>query len=116
MALFATSDMLQVIVSGRAEDEKQATELLNPIVDELNRRLSANIADKVYGYGDANLPKVVAQLLDAQGLKLAILDTITQGVIHGILGGLLARKDWNESQNLSDSCVWIDKGGEAACG
>ena len=106
VGLLAAPDMVRVIVSGRAENEKQADELLQPTVAELGKRLSGH----VFGYGDASLPQVVAQLLKAQGLKLTILDAATQGVLCGTLGGALDQNNWNGSQEFPDSCVCTSGG------
>ena len=108
VGLLAAPDMVRVIVSGRAEDEKQVEELLQPMVDEVGKRLSGH----VFGYGDVSLPQVVAKLLKEQGLKLTILDAVTQGVLCGTLGGVLDRNTWNGSQAFPDSWVWAAGGAE----
>ena len=66
-----------VRIAAKADTEDEADRLIAPVEEELRKRLGVAI----YGVGKETVVESVAGLLRARGLKIGIVDTITDGRI-----------------------------------
>ncbi len=97
IGLLASPDVsVRVIVSAEGRDERELDRLLNPVLSELEKRLSGH----VFGYGETTLARATAELLKKTGLRLTILDAITQGRLSGSLAPSLDGPNWGGAQDL----------------
>jgi nicotinamide-nucleotide amidase len=81
VGLAAHSGQTDVRVTAKADTEAEAEAMLAPIEADLRRRLGI----AVYGVDQETVPEVVGRLLADRGLKLAVLDTLTEGRLVGEL-------------------------------
>ena len=81
VGLAAHSGQTDVRVTAKADTEAEAEALIAPIEADLRRRLGI----AVYGVDQETVPEVVGRLLADRGLKLAVLDTLTEGRLVGEL-------------------------------
>jgi hypothetical protein len=81
VGLAAHSGQSDVRVTAKADTEAEAEALIAPIEADLRRRLGI----AVYGVDQETVPEVVGRLLADRGLKLAVLDTLTEGRLVGEL-------------------------------
>jgi nicotinamide-nucleotide amidase len=77
VALAAHSGQTDVRITAKADTEAEADELIAPVEAELRRRLGVAI----YGVEKETVPEVVGRLLIEKGLKLAVIDTLTEGQV-----------------------------------
>lgn len=97
VGLLASPDQVRVLVTAEGPTEEDLDGLLTPTLAELEKRL----AGFVFSYGrDIGLTQVVAELLHEQGLRLTILDAITQGRLSGTLSPVLEAENWGGAQDL----------------
>ncbi|MDO6354322.1 competence/damage-inducible protein A [Caloramator sp. CAR-1] len=64
-------------ITAKAKDEREAIELIEPLVKEINERLEGY----VYGEGDTSLEEVLGNLLLKHNLKIAVAESCTGGMI-----------------------------------
>jgi len=64
-------------ITAKAKDEREAIELIEPLVKEINERLEGY----VYGEGDTSLEEVLGTLLLKHNLKIAVAESCTGGMI-----------------------------------
>ncbi|CCJ34661.1 competence/damage-inducible protein A [Caloramator australicus] len=64
-------------ITAKAKDEREAIELIEPVVKEINERLEGY----VYGEGDTSLEEVLGTLLLKHNLKIAIAESCTGGML-----------------------------------
>lgn len=81
IAPYAGSGEVRVRITAKANSEAEATELIAPVEKELLDR----IGEYFYGYGDAGMETVVANLLLAQAKTIAIAESCTGGFISNLL-------------------------------
>jgi nicotinamide-nucleotide amidase len=81
VGLAAHSGQTDVRVTAKADTEAEAEALIVPIEADLRRRLGI----AVYGVDQETVPEVVGRLLADRGLKLAVLDALTEGRLVGEL-------------------------------
>jgi nicotinamide-nucleotide amidase len=82
VALAAHSGQTDVRITAKADTEAEADELIAPIEAELRQRLGIAI----YGVEKETVSEVVGRLLTEKALKLAVIDTLTDGqVVREIL-------------------------------
>jgi len=81
VGLAAHSGQTDVRVTAKADTEAEAEAMLAPIEADLRRRLGI----AVYAVDKETVPEVVGRLLADRGLKLAVLDTLTEGRLVGEL-------------------------------
>ncbi len=81
VGLAAHSGQTDVRVTAKADTEAEAEALIAPIEADLRRRLGV----AVYGVDQETLPEVVGRLLADRGLRLAVLDALTEGRLVGEL-------------------------------
>lgn len=96
VGLLAAPDMVRVIVATEGENEEEVEQLQAPVLNELEKRLAGH----VFACGDETLSEAVAALLKKSGLKLTILDAITQGRLTSLLGPALAPENWGGAQDM----------------
>lgn len=90
VGLLAGTDMVRVVVATEGENEEEVEQIQAPVLSELEKRLAGHI----FAYGDdESLPDAVAALLKKSGLKLTILDAVTQGRCprHALAASLVRR-------------------------
>ncbi|MGD0231457.1 MAG: hypothetical protein ABSC19_14045, partial [Syntrophorhabdales bacterium] len=75
VGLAAHSGQTDVRITAKADTVTGAEALIAPIEADLRRRLGIAI----YGVGQETVPEVVGRLLADRGLKLAVIDTLTEG-------------------------------------
>ena len=75
VGLAAHSGQTDVRITAKADTEAEAEALIAPIEADLRRRLGI----AVYGVDQETVPEVVGRLLADRGLKLAVIDTLTEG-------------------------------------
>ena len=75
VGLSAHAGQTDVRITAKASTEMEAEALLAPMEAELRQRLGVAI----YGVDRETVPEVVGRLLAEQGLKLAVVDTLTEG-------------------------------------
>lgn len=68
-------------ITAKADNEKEALELIDPIEKEIIRRLGNN----VYATEDVDIEEVVAKLLIEKGLTISTAESCTGGMIAGTL-------------------------------
>lgn len=71
--------LLRVTASGASETENQ--KLLEPMVEEIRRR----IGDHIYAERDAELSEILFELLRDKGLKIALAESCTGGMMADLL-------------------------------
>ena len=71
-----------VQITAKADSEQEATDLIEPVEAELRARLGAY----VFGVDQQTLADVVTELLADAGLRLAVVETVTQGELAQQLG------------------------------
>ena len=81
VGLAAHSGQTDVRVTAKADTEAEAETLIAPIEADVRRRLGI----AVYGVDRETVPEVVGRLLADRGLKLGVLDTLTEGGLVGEL-------------------------------
>jgi len=69
-------------VTAKADSEQEAQDLIAPVEAELRARLGAY----VFGIDQQTLADVVTELLAGAGLRLAVVETVTQGELAQQLG------------------------------
>jgi len=74
VGLAAHSGQVDVRITAKAADEREADGLIAPVEAELRARLG----NVIYGEGTEKLGEVVARLLAGRGLTLALFDNVTQ--------------------------------------
>lgn len=77
VGLAAHSGQTDVRITAKADTEAEAEALIAPIEADLRWRLGIAI----YGVDEETVPEVVGRLLADRGLKLAVIDTLTQGQV-----------------------------------
>ena len=77
VGLAAHIGQTDVRIAAKADTEDEADRLIAPVEEELRKRLGVAI----YGVGKETVVESVAGLLRARGLKIGIVDTITDGRI-----------------------------------
>jgi nicotinamide-nucleotide amidase len=75
VGLAAHAGQTDVRITAKADTEAEANALIAPLEAELRRRLGV----AVYGIGKETVPEVVGRLLAEKGLKLGVIDTLTEG-------------------------------------
>lgn len=83
VGLSAHAGQTDVRITAKASSETEAAALLAPMEAELRQRLGVAI----YGVEKETVPEVVGRALAEQGLKLAIVDTLTEGELAQELRG-----------------------------
>lgn len=78
VGLAAHSGHTDVRIVAKADTMSEADALIEPIEAELRQRLGISI----FGTGEETVSEVLGRLLDKQGLKLGILDTLTKGQLY----------------------------------
>ncbi|NMB24824.1 MAG: competence/damage-inducible protein A [Firmicutes bacterium] len=81
IAPYAGSGEVRVRITAKASSEAEATDLIAPVEGELLDR----IGEYFYGYGDAGMESVVANLLLAQDKTIAIAESCTGGLVSNML-------------------------------
>ena len=77
VGLAAHSGQTDVRITAKADTEAEAEALIAPIEADLRRRLGI----AVYGVDQETVPEVVGRLLTRRGLRLAVVDTLTEGQV-----------------------------------
>ena len=77
VGLAAHSGQTDVRITAKADTEAEVEALIAPIEADLRRRLGIAI----YGVDQETVPEVVGRLLADRGLKLAVVDTLTEGQV-----------------------------------
>ena len=77
VGLAAHSGQTDVRITAKADTEFEARALIAPVEADLRRRLGVAI----YGVDQETLPEVVGRLLADRGLRLAVIDTLTEGQV-----------------------------------
>ena len=77
VGLAAHSGQTDVRITAKADTEAEAEALIAPIEADLRWRLGIAI----YGVDEETVPEVVGRLLADRGLKLAVIDTLTEGQV-----------------------------------
>ncbi|MGN1194457.1 MAG: competence/damage-inducible protein A [Acutalibacteraceae bacterium] len=77
VAPYAKSAEALLRVTAKAENEKQAEELLKPIIDEIQERLNGY----VYGIDKDSIEQATVELLKKKGLTAATAESCTAGLI-----------------------------------
>jgi nicotinamide-nucleotide amidase len=75
VGLAAHAGQTDVRITAKAATAAEAEALIAPVEAELRQRLGVAI----YGLGKETVAEVVGRLLAEQGLKLAVIDTLTRG-------------------------------------
>lgn len=68
-------------ITAKAHSEKEAEEIIKPVVDEIYNRLG----DAVYGEGNTTLEEVVAKLLIDKNMTISTSESCTGGLLAGTL-------------------------------
>jgi hypothetical protein len=82
VGLAAHSGQTDVRITAKADTEAEAEAMIAPIEADVRRRLGI----AVYGVDQETVPEVVGRLLADRGLKLAVIDTLTEGQVVRELG------------------------------
>jgi len=77
VGLAAHSGQTDVRITAKGDTEAEAEAMIAPIEADLRKRLGIAI----YGVDQETLPEVVGRLLTDRGLKLAVIDTLTEGQV-----------------------------------
>lgn len=77
VGLAAHSGQTDVRITAKAGTEAEAEALIAPVEADLRQRLGIAI----YGVHKETVPEVVGRLLAERGLKLAVIDTLTEGQV-----------------------------------
>lgn len=83
-------------VTLRLSTKATSASLAQEKLDKLEQTILAreNLADCLYGYGEENsFAQVIADLLETKGASLALVETVTQGLVHYQLSSALTNKD-----------------------
>jgi len=97
VGLLASPDQVRVVVTAEGRTEAELDSLMSPTLTELEKRL----AGYVFAHGpDISLAQAVAEQLRLRGLRLIILDAITQGRLSGVLSPSLDEVNWGGAQDL----------------
>lgn len=91
VGLAAHSGQTDVRITAKAHTEAEAEALIAPVEADLRRRLGIAI----YGVDQETVPEVVGRLLSDRGLKLGVIDTLTEGrvvreLVEAGFGSLIA--------------------------
>lgn len=97
VATYAKRDGVYVRVAASAKDKPEATELLEPVLEDVRSRLGPD----VFGSENDSLASVVGSLLENRRATVATAESITGGLVcsyltdvpgssRGVLGGLVA--------------------------
>ncbi|MBE6012932.1 MAG: competence/damage-inducible protein A [Lachnospiraceae bacterium] len=77
IAPYAKNSEMLFRITASAHDEKEAEKIMQPVIDELYRRFGTSI----YGEGETSLEEVIIRLLNEKGLKLAVAESCTGGMV-----------------------------------
>ncbi|MGD0663953.1 MAG: CinA family nicotinamide mononucleotide deamidase-related protein [Syntrophorhabdales bacterium] len=82
VGLAAHSGQTDVRITAKADTEAEAEALIAPVEADVRRRLGIAI----YGVDQETVPELAGRLLADRGLKLAVIDTLTEGQVVRELG------------------------------
>ena len=68
-------------ITSRAHDEQTAKDMIRPVED----RIRAVLGDNIYGEGDTSLENEVGKILIDRGLKIAVAESCTGGIVSAKL-------------------------------
>ena len=77
VGLAAHSGQTDIRITAKADTEAEAEAMIEPIEADVRKRLGIAI----YGVDQETVPEVVGRLLADRGLKLAVIDTLTEGQV-----------------------------------
>jgi competence/damage-inducible protein CinA-like protein len=105
VGLLASPGEIKIRVAATGTSKADADRLMEPIVDELRRRLG----NKILGEEDDTLESVIHQLLEKYGMTAAVLETFTGGVATRKLHRLPAKEIRQSlvSQSPDDLFRWL---------
>jgi len=81
IAPYAMSGELALRVTASAKDEEEAEKIMQPVIDEIKKRLGIN----VFGIGDISIEEAVVDLLKQKGYTISIAESCTGGLVTGRL-------------------------------
>ena len=105
VGLLASPGEIKIRVAATAGSKAEADSLMEPVVDELRRRLG----NKILGEDEDTLESVIHQLLEKYGMTAAVLETFTGGAATRKLNKLRAKEIRQSlvSQNPDDLSRWL---------
>jgi nicotinamide-nucleotide amidase len=105
VGLLASPGEIKIRVAATAGSKAEADSLMEPVVDELRRRLGS----KILGEDEDTLESVIHQLLEKYGMTAAVLETFTGGAATRKLNKLRAKEIRQSlvSQNPEDLSRWL---------
>ncbi|MGT2951109.1 competence/damage-inducible protein A [Streptococcus cuniculi] len=114
LAPYAKTGEVTLRLSTKAEDEETAKQKLDCLEQEILAR--DHLATCLYGYGDDNsLSKIVARELEEQGLRFAMVENLTAGLLQADLTlSLQNRQLFKGGLVVSDERVDVQKAQELA--
>lgn len=110
VGLLAGLEAVRVVVTARGRSQAQAEEILATAAAEIESRLQGHI----FGRDEESLAEVLARILAAKGLRLTIVDALSQGRLTGFLGPSLAPENWGGGLDLAWRPHWFSVRGLAA--
>ncbi|MCL2874570.1 MAG: competence/damage-inducible protein A [Defluviitaleaceae bacterium] len=81
IAPYAASGELAIRVTASAVDEAEADKIMQPIVDEISKRLGSNI----FSFDDSSIEEAIVELLKQRGYTVSIAESCTGGLVTGRL-------------------------------
>jgi nicotinamide-nucleotide amidase len=105
VGLLASPGEIKIRVAATAGSKAEADSFMEPVVDELRRRLG----NKILGEDEDTLESVIHQLLEKYGMTAAVLETFTGGAATRKLNKLRAKEIRQSlvSQNPDDLSRWL---------
>jgi len=81
IALYASLGELQIRLTAKAENEKNAWDMIKPIEEAIRER----IGTAIYGVDDDTLPGVLGKLLQERGFQLTVAESCTGGLLGSMI-------------------------------
>jgi len=84
VAYLASAGEIKVRISAKAADATAAGRLIEPVEEEVRRRLG----DSVFGADDETIERIVLDLLEERGWRIGVAESMTGGLLTGRLTDL----------------------------
>ncbi len=81
LATYASAGQVSLRVTAKAKNDKEAEDLLSPVVNEIKEFLG----DNIYSVTGESLPEVVFGLLKEKGKKIAFAESCTGGMLSSMI-------------------------------
>ncbi|MCR2042713.1 competence/damage-inducible protein A [Anaerosalibacter massiliensis] len=77
IATYAKQGQVEIRVTGKGRSEKEVNQLINPIIDKINKK----VGNYIYSYNDESIEEVFFQLLKKNNMTVGFCESCTGGLV-----------------------------------